>query len=224
MSEHDFDFEPQPGLPARLPLGETLLWQGRPAWRRLAFSVFHLRAVAVYFIVLAAWAAFAAWWDGAAPPRVVAAALPVVVAGLAAGAILAWLAWLTARATIYSITSKRVILRIGIALPTTFNLPFAVIGNVALKTDAAGFGDIALTLMPGNRLAYLVLWPHIRPWRFGNAQPSLRALPDGSEVATLLGRAIAASLASPSEGRLNLPASPIAAPIPAPAGGFAPAH
>ena len=31
----DVDFEPVPGLPAPLPAGETLLWQGAPDWRDL---------------------------------------------------------------------------------------------------------------------------------------------------------------------------------------------
>ena len=34
--ERDFNFEPQPGLPAPLPQGEDLLWQGSPDARLLA--------------------------------------------------------------------------------------------------------------------------------------------------------------------------------------------
>jgi hypothetical protein len=39
----DFDFEPVPGLPAELPAGETMIWQGRPQWRSLAVRAFHIR-------------------------------------------------------------------------------------------------------------------------------------------------------------------------------------
>ncbi len=38
MSRHDkdFDFDPVPGLPERLPAGEEILWQGRPEALTLA--------------------------------------------------------------------------------------------------------------------------------------------------------------------------------------------
>ena len=40
MSDHDFDFESQPGLPKPLPEGETLLWQGSPDSAALAREAF----------------------------------------------------------------------------------------------------------------------------------------------------------------------------------------
>ena len=39
------------------------------------------------------------------------------------------LAWLTSRNTVYTITNKRVVMRIGIVLSVTFNLPLRVIGE-----------------------------------------------------------------------------------------------
>lgn len=38
-----------------------------------------------------------------------------------------FLAWMQARATIYTITTARVILRVGAALPVTYTIPFTCI-------------------------------------------------------------------------------------------------
>ena len=41
MENHDdFAFEPVRGLPAELPRGERLIWQGAPDWRLLAIQAF----------------------------------------------------------------------------------------------------------------------------------------------------------------------------------------
>ncbi len=62
-----------------------------------------------------------------------------------------------------------------------------------------GAGDIALSLLSGQRIAYLVLWPHARPWKFKRCEPSLRAIPDAAVVAQILGRALAASASQPAK-------------------------
>ncbi len=55
MSHDDFSFEPRRGLPALLPEGERLLWQGSPRWQSLAVRAYQVRKVAVYFGILVAW-------------------------------------------------------------------------------------------------------------------------------------------------------------------------
>ena len=194
MSDPDFAFEPVPGLPAQLPEGENLLWQGRPEFVPLAWRVFHIREVVVYFAILALWTAFSTWWVSGLVLKSLAATLFGLTAGLIAVSMLALLAYLTVRTTVYSITSRRVVMRIGIALPTTFNLPFAAIDQVALRQFGATAGDASLKLMPHTRLAFLVLWPHVRPWRLGQSEPSLRALPDAVTVSNILAKALAASM------------------------------
>jgi len=47
FSEHDS--EPVRGLPAVLPEGERVLWQGAPNWRSLALNAYHVRTLAYYF-------------------------------------------------------------------------------------------------------------------------------------------------------------------------------
>lgn len=193
MSHDDFAFEPIRGLPAHLPKGEVLLWQGEPDLRAMAFRVFHVRKVAVYFGCLTAYRLGAAAYDGASFPDAVVAALPLAGLGAAAVAILGVIALLVCRTTVYSITSRRVVMRIGVALPITFNLPFTVLGSASVKMFADGIGTIPLSLTDSNRLAYFVIWPHARPWRLAKAEPSLRYIPDAAKVAQLLAQAVAAA-------------------------------
>ncbi len=192
MSHDDFDFEPIRGLPSRLAPGESLLWQGAPDVRALALRTFHIRKVAIYFGALVVWRLATAILDGGTPASVARAPLPLTLLGLAAVAILGLLAWLVARTTVYSITSRRVVMRIGVALPITFNLPFAVLDSASLKLYPDGTGSIPLALKGGNRLAFLVLWPHVRPWRVARAEPTLRFVPDAAQVAQTLAQAVAA--------------------------------
>jgi len=178
------------GLPGPLPQGELLLWQGRPDWRSLARRAFHVRKVAAYFAFLLAWSAIDATYDGAPALAALEGALrllPLAAAGLA---LLGLLAWLSARNAVYTITSRRVVLRIGIALPITLNIPFRIVAGAALRRHADGTGDIPLTLAGDDRAAFLVLWPHVRPWRVARPEPMLRAVPDAEAVARLLAAAL----------------------------------
>jgi len=184
----DFAFEPVPGLPELLPEGEKLLWQGSPQWRLLAVSAFHVRKVAVYFGLLLAWQLASAWRDGSSALDM--AVLSAWTVALCAGAIaiLCALAYFYARGTIYTLTSKRIVIRSGLALPVTLNLPLALIDTASV----GGAGNIALAVSKPNRIAWLVLWPNVRPWTFNNPQPLLRGLEDADTVAPMLVRALEA--------------------------------
>jgi Bacterial PH domain len=103
----------------------------------------------------------------------------------ALGSLLA-LAWMTGRTTVYTITSRRVVMRIGIVLTVTFNLPFKRIAGAGLHLRRDGHGDIPLQLAAGERIGWLHLWPHARPWKIARPEPMLRALPQARQVAGLL--------------------------------------
>ncbi|MCA0304209.1 MAG: PH domain-containing protein [Proteobacteria bacterium] len=208
MSE--FDFEPVRGLPASLPEGETLLWQGHPDWRGLALRAFHVGHVAVYFAALAAWAVGSSWAAGTGWAGAFAAAAWVPAMAAAAIALLGLLAWLSARTTVYTITNRRIVLRIGIALPIIINVPFRAVESVGLRRHRDGTGDLPATLSKGYRLAFLVLWPHARPWFVRNPQPMLRCIPEPERVGRLLADAISAAPSRPA-----VRAAEAAKPVPA---------
>ncbi|MCW1920183.1 photosynthetic complex putative assembly protein PuhB [Rhodobacter sp. KR11] len=192
--DHDFDFEPAPGLPAPLPKGETILWQGQPDRKALAREAYKANWVLGYMMVLVLWKGLAAWSDGLPP---LAVALPYLVLALAAWGIVQGLAALQARASIYTITTERVILRIGAALPITFTIPFRRIGSAALTVDAQGTGTIALDLTGDVQMSALILWPHLRPGFVKKTQAALRCIPEATAVGRLLSDAAQTSLATP---------------------------
>lgn len=195
----DFDFEPVPGLPGHLPDGETLLWQGAPDWWCLARRVFHLPLIAGYLGMFAIWRIVSAIYDQ--QPLLDAARGLSVMALLivACCAILAAIAYATARTTVYSVTSERVIMRYGIALPMALNIPFAKVEGAAAKLYAGGCGDIPLTLAAGEKIAYVMLWPHARPWRVKRPEPMLRGIPQAAAISALLAQALAAAASRPAQ-------------------------
>jgi hypothetical protein len=90
--------------------------------------------------------------------------------------LLALTAWLSASTTMYTITNRRVVMRIGIVLTLTFNLPHRWIKTAQIRDQGHGFGEIALELKGDDRIAYLHLWPHARAWHIGQPQPALRCI------------------------------------------------
>jgi hypothetical protein len=192
MSHDDFDFEPVRGLPATLPAGEKLLWQGEPDWKSLAIHAYHVRKVGLYFLLLMAWRVWVGVSEGHAPSAIALSCLILLGLGLAAAGVLSLLAYLAARATVYSITSRRVLLRHGVAVPMTLNLPFAQIDNAALKRLPKGLGDLSLAVPRDQRVGYIITWPHVRPSHLGRPQPSLRSVADADTVAAILSAALAA--------------------------------
>lgn len=179
----EYDDEPVRGLPGELPQGETLLWQGSPDWRLLARSAFFTRIVGLYFASLVALAIYNGSTGGV---------IATAIAGALGVGLLMLYAWAVARTTVYTLTSKRVVLRIGVALNMCINLPLAKIGGANLRALGPVEGDLALQLIGPHNLGYLVLWPHARPWKLGHPEPMLRALPDAAVVGERLARAVAA--------------------------------
>ena len=186
---HEHEFEAAYGLPEPLPKGENILWQGAPDFSDLATRAFHMKKVAVYFAVLMAVRGSFLYSLGADALTVLAGVLLVLGLGLTAMAALGILAWLTARTTAYTLTDQRVVMRIGIVLTLTFNLPLKRIETAGLLLTGKGFGDIPLDLSGGDRIGWLNLWPHVRPWRLAKPEPMLRCLADAQAFAATLQKA-----------------------------------
>lgn len=190
----EYEHEPVPGLPEELPEDEHVLWRGAPSWRALARRAFHVRKVAVYFGLLVAWRAASAVSAGEGALQAALGIAGLLALGGGAVGVLLGLAWLNARATVYTITDRRVVLRFGVALPMAVNLPFSSVQSADLRRFADGTGDIPLEVTGAERIGYVMMWPHARPWRFGRGvAPMLRAVPDARGVAATLAGALAAS-------------------------------
>ena len=190
---HD-DFEDVPGLPEALPAGERVLWQGTPRWQSLARRAFRVSWVSGYLagmvVLRAVWLAS----EGATLQDVTSAVMSSAVLSLIAVGVLAALAWLSAGATIYTVTNRRIAIRHGISVGLTLNLPFSAIEGAAVKEFSDRSGQISLRLQKGSRVGYLLNWPHVRPGCYTQPEPTLRALPEVAVVAKILGQALADSV------------------------------
>jgi hypothetical protein len=125
------------------------------------------------------------------------------------------LAGLTSRSAVYTITNRRVVMRIGIALPMTINIPFKVVESASAKVFGNGTGDIPIHLTAPNRLAFLILWPHARPWCVSQPEPTLRSVPEAATVARLLATALAGATTGERIPLETAPPAHIHDPLPA---------
>jgi hypothetical protein len=117
-------------LPADIPHGERILWHGRPQWISLARRAFRADYVAAYFGAVAAINFIIAGYSGGLAEAGLSAT-KTLAAGAAALSLLFLLAYLASRTSLYVVTSRRVIMKIGIALPIFLNLPFSSIAAAA---------------------------------------------------------------------------------------------
>lgn len=189
MNEHEF--EASPGLPAPLPAGERVLWQGAPGWWPFACSAFHARGLMVYFAVLVVAQSVGVMQDGGSLPVLAGTAvwmmtLATLVLGIALGAGV-----LYARTTIYTVTDQRVVLRFGVAVPLAVNIPFSAIAAADVRRRADGSADIALTLDGKQRVGVIHMWPCVQTWRLNAPRPLLRGAP--AQVPDILAGALMAS-------------------------------
>ena len=91
-AEHEF--EASLGLPAALPKGERIIWQGSPDAKSLTRHAFHVPKLAAYFALLLVLRGVFAIADGvgvAEALRSVALLAPLAAIGVALVALIAWL-------------------------------------------------------------------------------------------------------------------------------------
>jgi len=182
----EYEFEAAEGLPEPLPQDEMILWQGAPNWISMAKHVFHLQWLGLYFAVIVIWqlisvssseGGLATGWSS------VALAFFLAVVGLVLVGLLAY--W-SATTTMYTLTNRRIVMRVGIVLTVTFNLPYKTLGSADLKVYKDGTGDIPMQIATEDKIAFFHLWPHVRPWRLAKPEPMMRCVPEAKKVAILL--------------------------------------
>jgi hypothetical protein len=184
--QHEHEFEPEFGLPEALPAGEHVLWQGSPGWTQLAVRRFHVRKLVIYFSALLLARIVSMTSDGLALGAALKDSALLILASVICIGLVLLIAWFTARTTVYTLTDRRMVMRIGIVLTITLNLPFKRVASADLKLLNAGFGDLSLKLLKPDHIAYLHLWPHARAWRLAHPEPTLLCIPDASTVAQML--------------------------------------
>lgn len=207
--QHEHEFEPEHGLPERLPEGERILWQAQPQWRDLAVRAFHVRKLSLYFALILLLRGLNGWVDGEPLALIVRGIALLGLLSVFTIGLLVLMAWLAARTTAYTLTDKRVVMRIGIVLSLSLNLPLARIAAADLRRDKRGgsTGDLVLRLGPDAKIAYLHLWPHARPWRLARPEPMLRSLADAPGLAAALAQAWSAATGTDLPSQATRPAT-----------------
>ncbi|MXQ09706.1 PH domain-containing protein [Alphaproteobacteria bacterium GH1-50] len=201
--DDDVTVEPVKGLPEDLPPGEVILWQGRPSVWPLLREALSLNWVLGYFALLIVWRVGVS--TTTLPlGQALLTGLPFLILAGVVTAILYLIALAQARATVYTITSERIAMRIGAALTITLNLPFPKIAAADLSLSRNGTGTIALRTMGQARLSYMILWPHVRPWHLKETQPALRCIPDAAKVAAILAEAAETRVSRPTLERVAI--------------------
>ena len=185
-AHHEHEFEASLGLPEKLPHHEYVIWQGQPDWKQLAVDAFHIRKILVYFAVMLG-LQLIHLIDSDTTTLDIAKQMgtSVVLASIALG-LLAWSAYLSGQATIYTLTNRRIVMRIGIVLSLTFNLPLKKIVSCDLMTLKNRTGNIAIGISSDSPIGWLNLWPHVRAWRINAPQPSLRCVAEAEQVGQMI--------------------------------------
>ena len=196
MPHDDFAVEPIQGLPETPPAGEVILWQGKPKTYALARDALNMNWIAGYFVLLAIWRAGVSSIEMPFA-QAAATAIPFLILGAVTCGVLLLMAWVMARTTVYTITTARVALRVGAALTVPLNLPYTRIGAADLRMRSDGTGTLVFDTLGETRLSYLVLWPHVRPWRMKKTQPAMRSIPDAAKVAQIFADAAETRVTQP---------------------------
>ena len=185
-AHHEHEFEAALGLPEALPRNEYIVWQGRPDWRQLAIEAFHVRKIAIYFAAMVLLQLVHLMDNNTALPEMFKSLATSVTLAAIALSLLTWGAYLSANGTMYTLTNKRIIMRIGIVLSLTFNLPLKKITACDLQLQKNQTGNLALGIASESPIGWLNLWPHVRAWRVASPQPSLRCVPQAQALAQLI--------------------------------------
>jgi hypothetical protein len=146
--------------------------------------------VAAYFVLLMGWRVIESVSNGHGLGSALAAALWVAPIGIVGLGILAGLAYLNSRTTVYTLTNHRLVMRFGAALTKAINIPYKIIDSAAVNKKADGSGDVAIQLVKPNKISVVLLWPHARPGFISQPQPTLRCLKDADKAANVLAEAL----------------------------------
>jgi len=183
MGMTEYEDEPVEGLPDFLPEGETMVWQGRPTVAAMARRVFFIPHLALYFGLLIAGHTVYRLMEGVSAAQVMGTF--VWQAGLAVTVLvlLAWLARSYAASVMYTLTSERLVIRSGVALPMMVNIPIEQITAADMRVYRDGTGDIVLTPIADRKLHWVLLWPNVSAWYSRPIRPLLRGLAEPHRAA-----------------------------------------
>ena len=101
------------------------------------------------------------------------------------------------------ITSKRVIIKSGLALIFMLNVPFDKIASIDKNHYSDGSGNISFKLISNKRVPFFASWPSVRPWYFSNPEPTFRCIADVDVIALKLSEAAQSRVSEVNLKKIN---------------------
>ncbi len=175
----------------------------------IANRALHIRAVAIYLSMIVLWGTASAVANDQTVRDVIIFALKLTGLSLTALAALGLYAHLVTRSALYTITNRRIVMRFGVALPMTINIPLKIVRSADVKIYRDGSGDISVSVESERRQSMVVLWPHVRPWRITKPEPTLRSIPNAAAVAEILTSALKEASTERTEIQIRVPRAAI---------------
>ncbi len=177
------------GVNEALPAGERVLWEGSPDARAIARHLFYIRPISAYLSVMVLWWVAVNGSQAGTTSFWVTLGTQLLLSGGVVGSALLF-ARAIAKGTTYAITDRRLVLNFGVIFPMTVNLPLRYVQSASARQFSDKTGQIAVQLTEKEKLAWIVLFPHVRPWKFTNPEPLLRGLTDSVKVGEILREAV----------------------------------
>lgn len=208
----EHDFEPVHGLPAELPDDEHIVWQGHPETRSIMRFIMRGRWIAGYLAILILWTLITGYYDGRSLGAILFSGAAVTILSAIVVTLMELFSWGVRKTTVYTVTNKRIVMRIGVALSVTYNIPFKQITGAEMLRNDDGTGNIALTLTKASGLSWFAMWPHVRGSIFAPVTPRLTGLKDVEAVASDIALQLGAHLArghDANDGSMTIAASTI---------------
>ena len=178
---------PPKDILSAIPTGEKIVWYGRPDIRRFCLSAMGLKYVLVYLLFAIIFDIYSNL-EGPGISSYIGGILPYILSFSLALILLVLIGISQVVSTFYVITSKRIIIKSGVALIFMLNVPFSKIYNIQKQELSDGTGSISLELLGNKRIPFFACWPSVRPWYFNNPQPTFRCISDVNVVALYLSK------------------------------------
>mgnify|MGYP001213734411 CR=1 FL=1 len=185
---YKIDKPPPKDVLSIIPEDENVIWHGRPDLRRFSISALGLRYLILYLLVVSL-TTFFSNYGNLSLSIFLQMMFPYVICCCLAAIIMVMIGISQVIPTVYVITSKRIIIKSGLALIFMLNVPFDKVANIDKKVFNDGCGDISFKLIGNKRIPFFAGWPSVRPWYFNNPEPTFRCISDVDVVSFKLANA-----------------------------------
>ena len=171
-----------------IPKDEEIIWHGRPDLRRFCLTAIGIKYILVYLIVITCSIIYTRYGDFNLI-TILQVLVPYLLSCCLAIILLVIVGISQVLPTVYVITSKRVIIKSGLALIFMLNVPFDKIASIDKNNYSDGSGNISFKLISNKRVPFFASWPSVRPWYFSNPEPTFRCIADVDVIALKISEA-----------------------------------